>query len=300
MVQIVEVSPRDGLQNEDVLLDTDTKVALITRAIDAGARRIEATSFVHPGRVPQMADAEAVMASVPRREDVAYIGLALNERGVARALSAACDEVNLVVVASDTFSQRNQGMATAHFVAALPAAVKRIHDAGARASVTLAAAFGCPFEGEVDVARVKDLARQVVESGVDELALADTIGVAVPSDVRARVSALDSVRGDVPLRLHLHDTRNTAVANAAAAIEAGVEVLDASLGGIGGCPFAPAATGNVATEDLLYLLERSGEAHHWNVQKAMAAASWVGEQLGRPVPGALTRAGWFPPPIWAA
>lgn len=293
-VEVVEVSPRDGLQNEATVLSTDDKLTLIGMAVDAGARRIEATSFVHPARVPQMADADDVMAGVPRRDDVAYIGLALNERGVARALVADCDEVNYVVVASDTFSDRNQGMPTSAAMDGFAGMAAAIHDEDRRASVTIAAAFGCPFEGEVAVTRVVDLARRAVDAGADEIALADTIGVAVPADVHARVRAVRDVAGDVPLRLHLHDTRHTGVANAQAGIDVGVTILDASLGGIGGCPFAPAATGNIATEDLLYLLDRSGIAHGWDLDAAMAVPPWLDERLGIRSPGVLARAGRFP------
>jgi hydroxymethylglutaryl-CoA lyase len=293
-VEIVEVSPRDGLQNEPVVLSTDDKVSLIEQAIAAGARRIEATSFVNPQRVPQMADADDVMARVPRRDDVSYIGLALNDRGVQRALDAGCDEVNFVVVASETFNQRNQGQSTDGSLATFETLAETIHDHGRRASLTIAATFGCPFEGEVDVARVVGIAQRAVAAGADEVALADTIGVAVPADVTQRVAAVREVTGDVPLRIHLHDTRHTGIANAVAAIDAGVMILDASLGGVGGCPFAPAATGNIATEDLLYLLDRSGIDHGWSLPAAVTVPPWLEERLGAPVPGMLARAGGFP------
>jgi hydroxymethylglutaryl-CoA lyase len=293
-VEIVEVSPRDGLQNEPVVLSTDDKVSLIEQAIAAGARRIEATSFVNPARVPQMADADEMMARVPRRDDVSYIGLALNDRGVQRALDAGCDEVNFVVVASETFNQRNQGTSTDGSLATFETLARTIHDHGRRASLTIAATFGCPFEGEVDVARVVGIAERAVAAGADEVALADTIGVAVPADVTQRVAAVREVTGDVPLRIHLHDTRHTGIANAVAAIDAGVMILDASLGGIGGCPFAPAATGNIATEDLLYLLDRSGINHGWSLPAAVSLPPWLEERLGAPVPGMLARAGGFP------
>ncbi len=298
-VQIVEVSPRDGLQNEATILPTAAKVHLVERAIAAGARRIEATSFVNPARVPQMADADDVMAAVPRRDDVSYIGLALNDRGVRRALDAGCDEVNYVVVASDTFNQRNQGAPTFDSLATFEQLAATIHTAGRRASITIAASFGCPFEGEVEVARVAEIAERAVAAGADEVALADTIGVAVPADVTRRVEAVRAVVGDVPLRIHLHDTRHTGIANAWAAVEAGVHVLDASIGGIGGCPFAPAATGNIATEDLVYLLDRSGVAHGLDLAELTATVPWIEEQLGKPAAGMLARAGGFPDPATA-
>lgn len=300
MVEVVEVSPRDGLQNERTILSCDDKLRLIERAVGAGARRIEATSFVSPLRVPQMADAEELMARVPREPGVSYIGLALNRRGVERALEADCDEVNLVVPVSDTFCRRNQGTGTDEATDRLDELCALVRGAGRRPSVTLAAAFGCPFEGEVLVERVVTVAERGVAAGAAELCLADTIGVAVPDDLRARVAAVRAVAGTVPLRVHLHDTRHTGVANAVAAIEAGVMVLDASLGGAGGCPFAPAATGNVATEDLLYLLERSGTRSGWNLGRACEAARWLEGVLSRPLPGGVSHAGPFPATVEGA
>ncbi|QKW13527.1 MULTISPECIES: hydroxymethylglutaryl-CoA lyase [unclassified Micromonospora] len=295
VVQVVEVSPRDGLQNEPEILSTASKIELIRRCVEAGARRVEAVSFVRADRVPQMADAEAVMAAVPRRSDVSYIGLVLNRRGLDRALAAGVDEVNCVVVATETFSQRNQGASVDAMLGAWTDIAKAAHAAGVRASVTVAAAFGCPFEGDVSAATVGDLARRLVEGEPDEIALADTIGVGVPAQVRALVSAVTAAAPGVPLRAHFHDTRNTAIANALAAVEAGVTVLDASVGGIGGCPFAPAATGNVATEDLTYALHRSGHPTGLDPTKVIETAAWIGDQLGKDrLPGALGRAGWFP------
>jgi hydroxymethylglutaryl-CoA lyase len=293
VVEIVEVGPRDGLQNEDVVLDVAAKVAYIEALAGAGLRRIEAVSFVHPKRVPQMADAEAVMAAVPRRDGVAYSGLVLNRRGLDRAVAAGVDEVNMVVVATDTFSARNQGMTTAEGPRAGAPRAGAARDAGLRMSLTVGAAFGCPFEGEVRPERVTDIVRSCVEAGVNEIALADTIGVAVPRDVRALVSAVRSVT-DVPLRCHFHNTRNTGYANALAAIEAGVAALDASSGGIGGCPFAPAATGNIATEDLLYALGRSGIGTGIDMARLLTASALVEERLGHANPALLGRAGMFP------
>lgn len=290
----MEVSPRDGLQNESTIVSTDDKVRLVEAAIAAGARRIEAASFVNPKRVPQMADGDDVMARVPRLDGVSYIGLALNDRGVNRALAADCDEVNFVVVASDTFNRRNQGVDSLDSLATFEALAATIHGAGKKASLTIAATFGCPFEGEVDVARVVQIAERGVAAGADEVALADTIGVAVPFDVHTRVAAVREVVGDVPLRIHLHDTRHTGIANALAAIEAGIGVVDASIGGIGGCPFAPAATGNIATEDLLYLLDRSGIEHGLDLDKVCEVVPWLEGVLGKPTPGMIARAGGFP------
>jgi hydroxymethylglutaryl-CoA lyase len=293
MIQIVEVGPRDGLQNEATVLDTATKVDFINRCVEAGMQRIEVASFVNPKRVPQMADAEAVLERL-KPNAASYIGLVLNERGFERAHATAVNEVNLVVMVTDTFSQKNQAMTTAEAIAAVEAISPRARAAGLPVSVTLSASFGCPYEGEVDVSRLVAVATQVAAAGIDELAIADTIGVAVPRDVHRRVSAVrDAV--DVPLRVHVHNTRNTGYASALAAADAGVTVLDASLGGIGGCPFAPRATGNIATEDLVFALERSGYDTGLDLDALCRASDWLGEQLGRPTPGLVAKAGGFPP-----
>lgn len=294
-VEICEVSPRDGLQNEDVLISTDDKVELVERAIRAGARRIEVTSFVHPGRVPQMADAEDVMARVPREGGVRYAGLVMNSRGLDRALAAGVDEINVVVVATDTFCARNQGTTTREACEMAAELVAAGRNAGIGTTVTIGAAFGCPFEGEVPIDRLRDVVARVLAAGPDELALADTIGVAVPTEITQRLAMAAEVAGpEVPLRLHLHDTRHTAMANAAAALEAGVQTLDASIGGTGGCPFAPNATGNVATEDLLYMFDRMGVATGLDARAVTETVSWLEERLDKRLPGALLRAGHFP------
>ena len=292
MIQIVEVGPRDGLQNEATVLDTATKVDFINRCVDAGVQRIEVASFVNPKRVPQMADAEAVLEQL-EPDAASYIGLVLNDRGFERARATAVDEVNLVVMVTDTFSQKNQAMTTAEAIAAVEAIAPRARAAGLPVSVTLSASFGCPYEGEVEVSRLVDVATQVAAAGIDELAIADTIGVAVPRDVHRRISAVrDAV--DVPLRVYVHNTRNTGYASALAAADAGVAVLDASLGGIGGCPFAPRATGNIATEDLVFALERSGYDTGLDLDALCRASDWLAEQLGRPTPGLVAKAGGFP------
>lgn len=295
-IVICEVSPRDGLQNESVVLPTDAKVSLIDRAIAAGARRIEAVSFVNPHRVPQMADAEAVMAAVPRGADVAYAGLVMNRRGLDRAIAAAVDEVNVVVVATDTFCRRNQGTTTAEACDIAAEVVADARAAGIATTITVGAAFGCPFEGEVPLDRLDDVAARVVEAGADEIALADTIGVAVPAAVTERLALLARrAPSGTRRRLHLHDTRNTGVANAVAGVAAGVDVLDASIGGVGGCPFAPNATGNVATEDLVYTFARSDIETGLDLATLIDAAGWLESQIGRRLPSALLRAGGFPP-----
>jgi hydroxymethylglutaryl-CoA lyase len=292
-VEIVEVGPRDGLQNESTLVSTEAKIAYISRLVEAGVRRMEATSFVHPKRVPQMADAEAVMAGVPRRPGVRYIGLVVNQRGLDRALAAGVDEVNAIVVATETFCRRNQGMSIAEAVGSFAAISDRAHDGGLGVTATIGASFGCPFEGEVDPAHVARLARQCADAGADEIALADTIGVGVPADVERLFAAVREVT-DLPVRFHFHNTRNTGYANALAAVGLGAAALDASTGGIGGCPFAPNATGNIATEDLAYMLRRSGIASGVSLPGLVDAASLIGASLDMTLPALLGRAGDFP------
>lgn len=293
-VEVIEVGPRDGLQNESVIVPTDRKIAYLEALVAAGLRRIEAVSFARPDRVPQMADAEAVMAGAPGRDRVRYAGLVLNRRGLHRAIDSGVDEVNVVVVATETFSQRNQGMPVAQAIEVAEEVIAGAAAAGLGTTVTIGAAFGCPFEGEVPVEQVVALTERATSAGVDEIALADTIGVAVPVDVTGRLGAVRQVTG-VPLRCHFHNTRNTGYANAVAAVTAGVAALDASSGGIGGCPFAPRATGNIATEDLVYLLSRSGVATGLELDRLLAPATLVGELLGTQPPSLLPRAGGFPP-----
>ena len=296
-VSIVEVSPRDGLQNERTLLSTRAKLELIQQLVNAGAKRIEAVSFAHPRLVPAMADAEAVMDGVPRIPGVSYAGLVLNRRGLDRAVASGVDEVNFVVCVSDTFSRRNQNASTQESMRAAADVVRAARDRGIFATVTLATAFGCPFEGEVKPAEVTRLAVESARCGADEIALADTIGVGVPTQVRNLVDAIRAETGGQPrLRCHFHNTRNTGFANALAAMDAGVTVLDASAGGIGGCPFAPAATGNIATDDLVYMLDRMRLRTGIDLAALLPTAGFLGEQLGYQVPAMLPRAGVFPSP----
>jgi hydroxymethylglutaryl-CoA lyase len=296
-VSIVEVAPRDGLQNEAVPVPTADKLALISTLLDGGLTRIEATSFVNPKRVPQLADAEALAAQLPRGQ-ASYIGLVLNDRGLDRAIAAGMDEVNVVVVATDTFSRRNQGVTTADGIVAWHRMAARAAAAGLRTTITVAAAFGCPFEGEVPVSRIRSVIDQCLQAQPDELALADTIGVGVPAQVRSLADVARASAPGVPLRWHFHNTRNTGYANALTAAELagdGTVALDSSVGGIGGCPFAPNATGNIATEDLVYLLERSGFAVGVALEPLLPLGARLGELLGHEVPGQLARAGVFPP-----
>jgi hydroxymethylglutaryl-CoA lyase len=256
-------------------------------------RRIEVTSFVSQDRVPQLADSEALCARLPRGR-VSWIGLVLNERGLDRAIRAGVDEVNVVVVATNRFSERNQGVSTAGAIAAWERMAVRAREAGLRTTVTIAAAFGCPFEGEVAPERVAAVLRQCVQAQPDEVALADTIGVGVPAGVRALADVAADAAPGIPLRWHFHNTRNTGYANAITAVERGAAALDASAGGIGGCPFAPAATGNIATEDLLYLLHRSGVRTGMSLPALEPATNLLAGALGTEVPGLLTKAGPFP------
>jgi hydroxymethylglutaryl-CoA lyase len=293
-VEIVEVGPRDGLQNEPELLPLAVKREFIERAVGCGIRRIEVASFVNPKRVPQMADADELVRSLPRHAGVRYVGLVLNRRGFDRALAAGCDEIGMVVLATETFNQRNQGVAQAESIAAWLDIARDAKAAGVRAQVTILAAFGCPFEGEVAPDGVVALAESLAAGDPFELAIADTIGAGVPSQVTDLVGRLRDALPGMRLRCHFHNTRNTGIANAFAAVEAGVEVLDASIGGIGGCPFAPAATGNIPTEDLLYMLTRMGIETGVDLERTIATARWLEERFGRRVPGLLTKAGGFP------
>jgi hydroxymethylglutaryl-CoA lyase len=293
-VEVVEVGPRDGLQNESAVLSVDDRIELIDRAAAAGARRIEAVSFVNPKRVPQMAGAEEVMAGVDRRAGVSYIGLVLNRRGLERAVAAGVSEVNVAVPATDGFCTRNQGCTVDEMVDALVDIDAELQGTGIPLSVTVSTAFGCPFDGEVPAGQVVELVNRITGTGAVEIALADTIGVGVPREVSELLRVLATVAAGRTLRCHFHNTRNTGYANAMAAVDAGVRVLDSSLGGFGGCPFAPAATGNIATEDLVYMLHRSGLHTGVSLSEAAALGAWMGERLGKQPPAYLGRAGGFP------
>ena len=294
-IEIVEVSARDGLQNEPVRLTTHDKIALIDRAVAAGARRIEVASFVRADRVPQMADAEDVITGLSVPDGVVTIGLVMNQKGLIRALATAIGQIGAVCVATDSFAQRNQGQTSAGSVDVAADIVRIAQGEGRPAQVTIAAAFGCPYEGEVNPAHVVAIAQRLAAAGPVEIALADTIGVAVPAAVSALVARVRAAIAPIPIRVHLHNTRGTGIANAWAAVDAGAATLDSALGGIGGCPFAPDATGNIATEDLLYLLHRSGVATGYDLDAAIATARWLGDRMGRSLPAMVGRAGVFPP-----
>jgi isopropylmalate/homocitrate/citramalate synthase len=292
-VTVCEVGPRDGLQNDAVLLEPAVRAEFVGRLAAVGLPRVEAVSFVNPARVPQMAGAEEVVAALERRPGVVYAGLVLNERGYDRLAATGLDEVHVAFSTTETFNQRNQGAAVAESLAAAGRIVARAHEDGIRATVTIGVAFGCPFEGAVAPEHVLGLAEQVAAFGTDEIVLADTVGVATPGRVGRLVASVGSLGS--PVGVHLHNTRNTGLANAYAAVEAGATLLDASVGGIGGCPFAPRATGNIATEDLVYLLHGEGIETGIDLGGLIGVAEWLEGVLGRQLEGQVYRAGTFAP-----
>ncbi len=290
-VVICDVGPRDGLQNEAAQLDPETRADLVDRLAAAGLPRIEAVSFVNPARVPQMAGAEEVVAGIHRREGVVYAGLALNERGYDRLAETALDEVHFAFAATEDFNRRNQNASPEESVEVAKHIVARAHADGIRATVTIGVAFGCPFQGAVDPRDVLRFADELVKAEADEFVLADTVGVGVPRQVKHLVG--EATKLGKPVGVHLHNTRNTGFANAYAALEAGASVLDASVGGLGGCPFAPRATGNIATEDLVYMLHGEGVETGVDLDALVNVAEWLESVLGRPLPGQVYRAGTF-------
>jgi (R)-citramalyl-CoA lyase len=286
-----EVGPRDGLQNEQQVFPAETRAELVRRLAATGLKRIEAASFVNPERVPQMAGAEDVVAALDRADGVEYAGLALNERGYDRLRETGLDEVSFALAATESFSQRNAGASVEAALADAERIVARAKQDGIRASLTISVAFGCPFEGPVDPQRVFALAERLAATEADELVLADTIGVATPTPVRALVEQVGAL--GKPVGGHFHNTRNTGFANAMAALGAGASMLDASVGGLGGCPFAPKATGNIATEDLVYLLEGEAVETGVDLDGLIAVSEWLEELLGRRLEGYVYRAGPF-------
>jgi isopropylmalate/homocitrate/citramalate synthase len=292
-VQVVDVGPRDGLQNEDRTLAPEVRAKLCDRLAAAGIPRVEAASFVNPKRVPQMAGAEEVMAAIDRRPGTSYAGLVLNEKGYERAIEAGVDEVRYAFPVTETFARRNQNTTVADATQLAGRLVERARLDGVRVSITLSAAFGDPFEGRVEPGHVLDIAGKVAVANPDEIVLADTIGVGVPNQVRELVEG--ALTFGTTVGCHFHDTRNTGIANAAAAVESGATVLDASVGGTGGCPFAPRATGNIATEDLVYLLHGMGHETGIDLEALIEVAEWLAEQLGKELPGQVYKAGNFEP-----
>ena len=295
MIEMVEVAPRDGLQNEKTQIATADKLALIERAIAAGVRRMEVTSFVNPRAVPQMADAEAVCAGLPERADVTYIGLVMNARGAGRALATGrIDQLGAVSVATDTFAMANQGQTSDGSVAAAQEIIAMARAAGKTGQVTIAASFGCPFEGEVAEDRVVAMAAELAKADPVEIGLADTIGVGNPSHVTSLVGKVRAAVPGVPVRVHFHNTRGTGLANVWAAVQAGAVTADAAIGGLGGCPFAPGAAGNVSTEDVVYMLERAGIGTGLDLAALIAANHWLGGVMDRTLPGMVAKAPPFP------
>jgi hydroxymethylglutaryl-CoA lyase/(R)-citramalyl-CoA lyase len=291
-VRLYDVGPRDGLQNEPDVLPPEVRADLVRRLVAAGLRAVEAVSFVDPRRVPQMAGAEEVSASLERAEGVTYAGLALNERGYERLLAARLDEVRFSFGVTESFNQRNQNAPVAESLELACRIAERAREDGLGCTVVLSVAFGCPFEGPVDEARVLELAETLAGAGPDAIVLADTIGVAVPRRVSALVGSVAAL--GLPVGGHFHNTRSTGYANALSALEHGASVLDASVGGLGGCPFAPNASGNVATEDLVYLLHGEGLETGVDLDALIGVAQWLSELLGRRLEGQLYRAGGFP------
>lgn len=292
-VTLCDVGPRDGLQNDPKILEPAVRAELCDRLAAAGLPRVEATSFVNPARVPQMAGAEEVVSVLDRRPQTVYAGLVLNARGYDRLVATGLDEMHFSFASTETFNQRNQGATVAESIATASELVRRCREDGLGATVTIGASFGCPFEGAVDPGRITEIVAELAEAGPDEIVLADTIGVGTPTRVRALVAA--AVRAGPPVGVHLHNTRNTGYANAIAAFEAGASMLDASIGGIGGCPFAPRATGNIATEDLVYMLHGEGIETGVDLDALVAIAEWLEGILGRPLEGQVYKAGTFAP-----
>jgi len=293
-ISILEVGPRDGLQSEPEIIPTEVKKEFITKTIDAGVKKLEVTSFVHPKKVPQMADAEQLVESLPDRDDVTYIGLIMNQKGFERARDCGIDEVGMVIVSTDTYNMKNQNVVTQESIDNWLNIASEAKSAGIRTSVVIACAFGCPYEGEVDPEDIASIAEKVLQGEPDVFGLADSVGVAVPSQITETFSLIKQMAPSIPLRTHLHNTRNTGLANAAAAVEAGVSIIDSSTGGIGGCPFAPKATGNIPTDDLLYMLDRSGIETGVDLRKVVETTEWLEGQLGRTVPAMVPKAGIFP------
>lgn len=295
-IEIIEVGPRDGLQNEAAVLSPEQRADFCTRLEAAGAKRIEVASFVHPKYVPQMAGAEALISALPARPDHRRIGLVLNTKGWQRAALTDLAEVNVALSASDGFGLKNQGLDVKAQLQMLSEVVEgvRAQNRPITVSATFSVVWGCPFEGEISDDQVEAVVREAASLKVDEIALADTIGVGDPWSVRRKIERAQKVAGDIPLRLHFHDTRNTGLANAFAGIEAGVTRLDASCGGIGGCPFAPRATGNIATEDLVYMVERAGFETGYDLEALIEASGFIGGLIGKDVPSRVAKAGGFP------
>ncbi|MEP0190437.1 MAG: hydroxymethylglutaryl-CoA lyase [Erythrobacter sp.] len=296
-IEIVEVSPRDGLQNEKQAISTESKLELINRAIAAGAKRLEVTSFVNPKAVPQMADADDVCAGLNQHNDVTYIGLVMNMRGAERAIATGkIDQLGAVAVATDGLGISNQGQSSDETIVVCSEIIERTQQAGLSAQATIAASFGCPFDGEVDEDRVVTMAYELAKAGPVEIALADTIGVGNPAHVARLVERVKEAINPLPVRVHFHNTRGTGLANVWAAIGAGASVVDAAIGGLGGCPFAPGAAGNVATEDVHYMLDRAGIETGLSLDTLIETNHWLSAAMDKEMPAMVGKAGGFPKP----
>jgi len=291
-VRICDVGPRDGLQNESEILPPGDRAGLVRRLAEAGLRTVEVASFVDSRRVPQMAGAEEVVAALERTDGVLYAGLALNERGYERLVATGLDEVRFAFGATDSFNRQNQNASVEESLEVAGLVAQRGKADGIRVALTISVAFGCPFEGRVEESRVLELVETLAALEPDDLLLADTIGVATPRQVRRLVERAAELA--VSVGGHFHNTRNTGYANALAALEAGATVLDSSIGGLGGCPFAPRASGNIATEDLVYLLAGEGVETGVSLEALVEVSAWLESVLGRRLEGQLYRAGLFP------
>ena len=292
-ITVCDVGPRDGLQNQPVTLAPETRAELVDMLAGAGLPRIEVTSFVSERHVPQMAGADEVVAAIDRREGVVYAGLVVNERGYDRLVATGLDEVHFAFAATDEFNQRNAGTTVEETLTVVERILARAATDGVRAAVTIGVSFGCPFAGAVDPGRIEELAARLAGAGAREIGIADTVGVGVPDQVRDLVGRV--ARFGLPVGVHFHNTRNTGYANAYAALDAGATVFDASIAGIGGCPFAPRATGNIATEDLVYLLHGQGVATGIDLDALIETARWLESHLGRELEGQVYKAGTFAP-----
>ena len=292
MIEICDVAPRDGLQNEATALSVEQRLELVTRLVGAGLPAVEVASMANPRRVPQMAGAEEILAGLPGRSPTRFSALVLNQRGYERLRASVVDEVHLVFACTEALNQANANATVEESFAVMTGLIDRCRQDGRRVTVTLAVAFGCPYEGEVEPQVPVELARRVAEHDVDAVVFADTIGVAVPRQIKAVVGP--AAEFGVPIGLHLHNTRSTGYANVMAALELGVEMFDASAGGAGGCPFAPRASGNIATEDLVYLLHREGLETGVDLDAVIDTGNWLEKQLGHRLDGMLHRSGGFP------
>ena len=290
-VTINEVGPRDGLQNEDTFFHAAKKVEFIDRLAQTGLRRIEAVSFVHPKAIPQMRDATEVMAAVPRREGVTYLALVPNEVGARNALVANVDEIGVVVSASEGHNQANVKRSIAESLDGIAGVAEIAATVGKPWAGYVSTAFGCPYDGDVSPTSVIRIAVRLRELGAGTISLGDTIGAANPQQVTTLVRAVRDALPDTPLRLHFHDTRGTGLANVLAALEEGVDNFDGSVGGLGGCPYAPGAAGNVATEDLVYMLHEMGIGTGIDLRALVDVALWAEQLVGRPLPGRVKQAG---------